>query len=314
MCNVLGKSTNHRIQEQWSLPSKKLVNPVKIRLLCPKTSFKHQTPQGDICPSRIFLQNQRECLTHTHTHTHLGSPKRAKPRKDLMGLLTGEILPGSGWEKGFISSLPFFKLNLFFNWRKLAFQCCTGFCHTTTQINPSYTYITSLLSLSPLPPHPTPLSHHGVPGWAPCAIQHLLSYLCNTWRCTYVNLCNTWQCTYVNLCNTWRCTYVNLCNTWRCTYVYVTRDGVHTSIYVTRDGAHMSIYVTRDGVHTSIYVTRDGVYMSMPLSPSAPPSPSPAVSTSPFSTSVSLAHLPRFHVYALIHNICFSLSALLHSV
>ena len=136
-----------------------------------------------------------------------------------MGLLTGEILPGSGWEKGFISSLPFFKLNLFFNWRKLAFQCCTGFCHTTTQINPSYTYITSLLSLSLLPPHPTPLGHHGVPGWAPCAIQHLLGYLCNRWRCTYVNLCNTWWCTYV----------------------YVTRDGVHTSIYVTRDGVYMSM-------------------------------------------------------------------------
>ena len=105
-----------------------------------------------------------------------------------MGLLTGEILPGSGWKMGFISSLPFLKLNLLFNWRKIALQCCTGFCHTTTRINHSYTYITSLLSLSPLPPHPTPLGHHRVPGWAPCAIQQLLtSYLFSRWWYIYVN-------------------------------------------------------------------------------------------------------------------------------
>ena len=42
--------------------------------------------------------------------------------------------------------------NLFFNLRKIALQCCDGFCHTTTQISHNYTYITSLLSLLLLPP------------------------------------------------------------------------------------------------------------------------------------------------------------------
>ena len=41
-------------------------------------------------------------------------------------------------------------LNLFFNWRKIAWQCCDGFCRTTTWIIHNYTYITSLLSLPPL--------------------------------------------------------------------------------------------------------------------------------------------------------------------
>ena len=44
--------------------------------------------------------------------------------------------------------------NLFFNLRKIALQCCDGFCHTTTQISHNYTYITSLLSLLLLPPLP----------------------------------------------------------------------------------------------------------------------------------------------------------------
>ena len=39
-----------------------------------------------------------------------------------------------------------------------------------------YTYMPSVLRLQP--PHPTPLSHHRAPIWAPCAIQQLpTSYL-----------------------------------------------------------------------------------------------------------------------------------------
>ena len=44
----------------------------------------------------------------------------------------------------------FFFKNLFFNWRKITFQCCVGFRHTK-QISHNYTYITCLLSLPPLP-------------------------------------------------------------------------------------------------------------------------------------------------------------------
>ena len=40
-----------------------------------------------------------------------------------------------------------FFFNLFCNWRKIALQCCVGFCHTTLQVNHNYTYNTSLLGL-----------------------------------------------------------------------------------------------------------------------------------------------------------------------
>ena len=69
------------------------------------------------------------------------------------------------------SDNPFFVglLFLFFNWRKIALQCCVGFCHMTVGISHNYTCIRSLLSLAPLP-HPTPLGYHRVTGWAPCII------------------------------------------------------------------------------------------------------------------------------------------------
>ena len=41
--------------------------------------------------------------------------------------------------------------NLFFNWRKIALQCCIGFCHTAVQISHNYTYIPSLWGFQPLP-------------------------------------------------------------------------------------------------------------------------------------------------------------------
>ena len=54
----------------------------------------------------------------------------------------------------FLFSFPLF-LNLFFNWRKIALQCCDGLCHTTW-ISHNHTCITSLLSLPSLPPsHPS---------------------------------------------------------------------------------------------------------------------------------------------------------------
>ena len=39
---------------------------------------------------------------------------------------------------------------LFISWRKIALQCCVGFCPTTTWISHNYTYIPSVFSLRPL--------------------------------------------------------------------------------------------------------------------------------------------------------------------
>ena len=71
-------------------------------------------------------------------------------------------------------------LNLFFNWRKIALQCCVDFCHTM-QVSHNCAYIPlSWAFLSS--PHLTPLGLHRAPGLAPCVIQQLLtSYLFYTW-------------------------------------------------------------------------------------------------------------------------------------
>ena len=62
-----------------------------------------------------------------------------------------------------------------FNWRKIALQCCVGFCHKTSQISRYYTH---LPSFSSFPPSPKPLWFITEPGWAPYVTQQrLTSYL-----------------------------------------------------------------------------------------------------------------------------------------
>ena len=55
-----------------------------------------------------------------------------------------------------------FTLFKIFNWKIIALQYCSGFCHTSTSISQRYTYIPSLLDFLPshLSPHPTPLGCH----------------------------------------------------------------------------------------------------------------------------------------------------------
>ena len=70
-------------------------------------------------------------------------------------------------------------LNLFFNWRKIALQCCVDFCHTM-QISHNCIYIPSLWSLPRLPPsHPSRSSQSSTAIGSLCntAISHQPSIL-----------------------------------------------------------------------------------------------------------------------------------------
>ena len=52
--------------------------------------------------------------------------------------------------RSFIITSIIYLLNLFFNWRKIAFQCYVSFCHTATWTNNNYVHI--------LPPEPPSIS------------------------------------------------------------------------------------------------------------------------------------------------------------
>ena len=98
---------------------------------------------------------------------------------------------------------------------KIFFYKCVGFCHVT--INHNYTCIPSLLSLPPLP-HPTPLYHQRVPGWAPCVIQQLFtSCLFYTGQCVcmlillspFIPLCCTATFHQLSILHRTVCMYVD---------------------------------------------------------------------------------------------------------
>ena len=84
---------------------------------------------------------------------------------------------------------PFHKnansLKFFFNWRKIALQCCVGFCRLTTWISHNYTYVLSFLSLLPLLPSLSSRLSQGTRLGSLCytAASHCLFY---TRYCMYV--------------------------------------------------------------------------------------------------------------------------------
>ena len=64
--------------------------------------------------------------------------------------------------------LQLFKIFFSKNWGIVVLQCCISFCCKMKWISHMYTYIPSVLRVQT--PHPTPLSYHRAPIWAPCAI------------------------------------------------------------------------------------------------------------------------------------------------
>ena len=81
----------------------------------------------------------------------------------------------------FIFQFIFF--NLFFYWRIIALHDSVVFCQTSTWISHRYTYIPSLLNLSP---HSTPLGWYRTPVWVSWAIQQIpVGYLFYIWSCKF---------------------------------------------------------------------------------------------------------------------------------
>ena len=84
----------------------------------------------------------------------------------------------------FISAL-IFKIS-FLLLTLITLQYCVGFCHTSTCISHRDTYVSSLLTLSHLPPQPTRLGCHRTPVWAPWIIEQIpTDYLFYIWSCIY---------------------------------------------------------------------------------------------------------------------------------
>ena len=116
-------------------------------------------------------------------------PKHGRPSSCRLAGVGGT---DSDWELcqslvGFSVFLNTLLLSLsLFNWKIIALHWCVGFCHITTLINHKYTYIPTLLSLSPTPSHPTPLGV-GLP-WVlsgskmppqPSTLTHLPQHPCS---------------------------------------------------------------------------------------------------------------------------------------
>ena len=57
----------------------------------------------------------------------------------------------------------FFSKNIYFNWRLITLQYCSGLCHTLTWISHGCTWVPHPDPPSHLPPHPIPQGHPSAP-------------------------------------------------------------------------------------------------------------------------------------------------------
>ena len=83
----------------------------------------------------------------------------------------------------------FINLFIYFNWRVITLQYCSGFCHTLTWISHGCTCIPHPEPPYHLPPHPTPQGHPSAPALS------ILSYASNLdwWSISYLIIYMT-QC------------------------------------------------------------------------------------------------------------------------
>ena len=67
----------------------------------------------------------------------------------------------------------FFNEFIYFNWRLVTLQYCSGFCHTLTWISHGCTHVPHPEPPSPLPPHPIPQCHPTAPALS--TLSHALN-------------------------------------------------------------------------------------------------------------------------------------------
>ena len=81
------------------------------------------------------------------------------------------------------------KLFIYFNWRLITLQYCSGFCHTLTWISHGWTCVPHPDPPSHLPPHPIPQGHPSAPALS--ALSHASNL--DWWSISHMVIC-TFQC------------------------------------------------------------------------------------------------------------------------
>ena len=75
---------------------------------------------------------------------------------------------------------------IYFNWRQITLQYCSGFCHTLTCISHGYTCVPHPEPRSHFPPHPIPQGHPSTPALSTLShasdldwrsISHMITYM-----------------------------------------------------------------------------------------------------------------------------------------
>ena len=86
----------------------------------------------------------------------------------------------------FVVSVYRFPTLIYFNWRLITLQYCSGFCHTFTWISHGCTCVPHPEPLSLLPPHPIPQGHPSAPALSTLyhvsnlncwSISHMIIYM-----------------------------------------------------------------------------------------------------------------------------------------
>ena len=129
-------------------------------------------PHGPLCRTAHSIMSLRGWYESVH------------PRQKLQFFIT------LSWKWHTIASFFFFFFKfIYFNWRLITLQYCSGFCHTLTWISHRCTCVPHPETPSHLPPHPIPLGHPSAPALS--TLSHALNL---DWRSISYMIIYMFQC------------------------------------------------------------------------------------------------------------------------